>query len=72
VIVNDKLDIVQFIGQTGRFLDPTPGDASLHLLKLVKGGLQLELRLAFERFKRTGIFRKEGVLMELNGVLRNR
>src|SRR5262249_36304821 len=52
VMVNDKLEIVQFIGQTGRFLDPTPGDASLNLLKMVKTGLQLELRLAFPKVKR--------------------
>ncbi len=70
VVVNEKLDIVQFIGQTGRFLDPTPGDATLNLLKLVKGGLQLELRLAFQRARRTGSTRKEGVLVELDGTLR--
>src|SRR5262249_46051325 len=70
VVVNDKLEIVQFIGQTGRYLDPIPGDATLHLLKLVKGGLQLELRLAFQRVKRTGTLRKEGVLVELDGAFK--
>src|SRR5262249_53150673 len=29
VIVNDELRIIQFRGQTGRFLEPAPGDASL-------------------------------------------
>jgi hypothetical protein len=67
VLVNDKLEIIQFIGQTGRYLDPTPGEATLNLLKLVKGGLQLELRLAFQRLKRTGTVRKEGVLIQLDG-----
>src|SRR5262249_54093557 len=67
VLVNDQLEIIQFIGQTGRYLDPTPGDATLNLLKLVKGGLQLELRLAFQRLKRTGTVRKEGVLIQLDG-----
>ena len=62
VVVNEKLDVLQFVGQTGRFLDPTPGDATLNLLRLVKGGLQLELRLAFQRIKPTGTVRKEGVL----------
>ncbi len=70
VVVNDRLEIVQFGGQTGRYLDPTPGDASLNLLKMVKGGLQLELRLAFQRIKRTGTMRKEGVLVEFDGSLR--
>ena len=71
VMVNSKLDIVQFIGQTGRFLDPAPGDASLNLLKMVKSGLQLELRLGFEKVKQTGTFRKEGLLIEHNGSLKN-
>jgi len=70
VVVNEKLEVLQFIGQTGRFLDPTPGDATLNLLRLVKGGLQLELRLAFQRIKRTGTVRKEGVLVEIDGALR--
>ena len=70
VVVNEKLDIVQFIGHTGRFLEPTPGDATLNLLKLVKGSLQLELRVAFQKARRSGSTRKEGVLVELDGTLR--
>jgi two-component system, chemotaxis family, CheB/CheR fusion protein len=68
VVVNDKLEVLQFIGQTGRFFDPTPGDATLNLLRLVKGGLQLELRLAFQKAKRHGSIRKEAVLVELDGL----
>jgi two-component system, chemotaxis family, CheB/CheR fusion protein len=71
VVVNEKLDIVQFIGQTGRFLDPMPGDASLNLLRMVKSGLNVELRLAFERVKKEGSLRKEGVLVKHNAQLRN-
>jgi two-component system, chemotaxis family, CheB/CheR fusion protein len=71
VMVNEKLDILQFIGQTGRFLDPTPGDASLNLLKMVKAGLQLELRLAFQKIRPNGSLRKDGVLVEHNGGLRS-
>ena len=70
VLVNEKLDILEFIGQTGRFLDPTPGEATLNVLKLVKGGLQVEMRLAFQKTKRTGTVRKEGVLVELDGALK--
>src|SRR5262249_10453258 len=70
VVVNDKLDIVHFIGQTGRFLDPAPGDASLNLLKMVKPGLHLELRLAFQKARRDGTARKEGILVEHNGGLK--
>lgn len=69
VVVDEKLDIVQFIGQTGRFLDPMPGEATLNLLKMVKGGLQHELRLAFQKVKHYGSLRKEGVPVDLNGSL---
>src|SRR5438552_2714456 len=33
VLVDDDLKIVQFRGQTGVFLEPAPGEASLDLLK---------------------------------------
>lgn len=70
VMVNEKLEIVQFIGHTGTFLEPAPGGASLDLLKMVKSGLHMELRLAFQKVKRGGTFRKEGVLVEHNGALK--
>jgi two-component system CheB/CheR fusion protein len=71
VVVDDKLDIVQFIGQTGRFLDPIPGEASLNLLRMVKPGLHAEVRGAFQKAKRRGAVRKEGVLVEHDGHLRS-
>jgi two-component system CheB/CheR fusion protein len=70
VMVNDRLEIVQFMGQTGPYLDPAPGDASLNLLRLVKTGLHMELRVAFQRAKRDGTVRKEAVLMEDQGTLK--
>src|SRR3989442_13782514 len=70
VIVNEHLEIAQFIGQTGPFLDPLPGDASLNLLRMVKTGLQLELRVAFQKAKRNGAVRKDGVLIEHEGSLK--
>jgi two-component system, chemotaxis family, CheB/CheR fusion protein len=70
VVVNEKLDIVHFIGQTGRFLEPSPGDASLNLLKMVKPGLHMELRLAFQKVKRDATARKEGILISEDGRLK--
>jgi len=71
VVVNERLEIVQFIGQTGRYLDPQPGDATLNLLKMVKAGLQLELRLAFQRVRSSGTIRKDGILVEIDGNLKS-
>jgi two-component system CheB/CheR fusion protein len=70
VMVNDRLEIVQFIGQTGPYLDPIPGDATLNLLRMVKTGLHMELRVAFQKAKKNGSVRKEGVLIEHENSLR--
>ena len=46
VIVTADWDILDFRGQTGRFLEPAPGAASLNLLKMVRRGLFVALRAA--------------------------
>jgi len=52
VVVNDRLEILQYRGHLGAFLDPAAGDASLNLLKMVHPGLALDLRLALNRAQR--------------------
>src|ERR1044071_2137179 len=44
VVIDADMQIVQFRGQTGAFLEPAPGEASLHLLKMAKEGLLYGLR----------------------------
>lgn len=44
VIVNDKMDIVHFYGDTSPFLSQSPGKPSLNLFALAKEGLSFELR----------------------------
>ena len=51
VIINEELDIVQFRGLTGAWLEPAPGKASLNVLKMVKPGLAFELRNALHKAK---------------------
>lgn len=53
VIVNDQFDIVQFRGSTGDFLEPSPGKASLNILKMARDGLSFELRNALQKSKTT-------------------
>ena len=53
VIINDELNIVQFRGQTGTYLEPASGKASFNLLKMVREGLGLELRNAIYAAKKT-------------------
>jgi two-component system, chemotaxis family, CheB/CheR fusion protein len=54
VVINAQLEILQFRGQMGAYLDPAPGRASLTLLNLVKAGLRLELRTAIHQAKQSG------------------
>jgi two-component system CheB/CheR fusion protein len=49
VLVDADLDIQQFRGRTGPYLEPAPGRAHLNLLKMARDGLMPELRLAIHR-----------------------
>ncbi len=46
VVVDDDVQIIQFRGQVGPYLEPAPGDASLNLLKMAREGLLYGLRTA--------------------------
>jgi len=65
VLVNDDLRIVQFRGDTSPFLGPSPGEASLDLLQMVREGLRLELHNAIQKARKTNErVRKEGLSIE--------
>jgi two-component system CheB/CheR fusion protein len=53
VVVDGDMQIVQFRGQTGAFLEPAPGEASLNLLKMAKEGLLYGLRTALHTARKT-------------------
>jgi two-component system CheB/CheR fusion protein len=55
IVVNEELDIVQFRGGVGAWLEPAPGKASLNVLKMVKPGLAFELRNALHKAKMDNI-----------------
>lgn len=68
VVVDGELRIVQFRGQTGKFLEPAPGDASLNLLKMCREGLLHSVRTAIQNAKKTNQpVRREGVRVLTNG-----
>jgi two-component system CheB/CheR fusion protein len=71
VLVNSDLDILQFRGATGIYLEPAPGRASLNLLKMARTGLGFELRNIVHKAKSSGLpARKEGLDMMYEGVAR--
>jgi two-component system CheB/CheR fusion protein len=62
VVVDSDLQIVQFRGQTGPFLEPAPGEASLSLLKMAREGLLHGLRTALHTVRKTKApVRKDGL-----------
>ncbi|HVR75561.1 MAG TPA: chemotaxis protein CheB [Planctomycetota bacterium] len=68
VIINNDLQIVQVRGQTGRYLEPAPGQATLSILKMARQGLLLELRTAIHTSrKQNTAVRKEGLRVKQNG-----
>lgn len=70
VIVDNELQIVQFRGQTGAFLEPAPGQASLNLLKMVREGLLYGLRDALHHARKNdAAVVREGLRVQHNGGL---
>jgi two-component system CheB/CheR fusion protein len=71
VLVNADFDVLQFRGDTGTYLAPAPGKASLNLLKMAREGLMVSLRAAIHRAQREDItVREEGVRVRANGGYR--
>ncbi len=67
VVINSHLDVLQFRGQTGSFLEHPHGDASLNVLKMAREGLMLDLRTAINKaFKQNARVRQSGVHVRQN------
>jgi two-component system CheB/CheR fusion protein len=52
VLINDALQILQFRGPTGAFLEPPAGKASFDVLKMAREGLMLPLRAAIHKARK--------------------
>ncbi|WP_437319234.1 CheR family methyltransferase [Sorangium sp. So ce385] len=71
VVVDEEMQIVQFRGKTGPYLEPTPGDASLHLFKMAREGLLLGLRAAIDTSMNSEVMaRKEQIKVRQGDKLR--
>ena len=75
VIINSELEILQFRGQTSPYLEPSPGKASLNLLKMARLELRLDLRSAIYNAKdqdlpitKDGIEMSKGILLKLDVI----
>ncbi|TYQ23387.1 response regulator [Pseudanabaena sp. UWO311] len=75
VIINADLEILQFRGQTSPYLEPSPGKASLNLLKMARLELRLDLRSAIYNaidqdlpITKDGIEMSKGLLIKLDVI----
>lgn len=60
VVIDGGMEILQFRGKTGEFIEPAAGDASLNLLRMARAQLQMPLRAAIMTAIRGGVIvRKE-------------
>jgi two-component system CheB/CheR fusion protein len=62
VLIRSDLEILQYRGNTSDYLGPTPGRASLNLLKMVREGLAMGVRSAVEEAKATELPVRRGGL----------
>ena len=68
VVVNARLEVVQFRGETGAYLAPAAGLASHELLKMLREGLLLPVRAALASAEREGgAVREEGARVKSDG-----
>ncbi len=71
VLINAGLEILQFRGDTGAYLSPAPGRASLDLLKMLRPGLLVAVRGAIHKARSEEIaVREEGLRVRSNGGYR--
>src|ERR1019366_5620619 len=54
-LVSERGDILYLLGRTGRYLEPTPGEASLNIFRMAREGLRGDLTIALHRAVSLGI-----------------
>ncbi len=68
VLVNQDMEILQFRGRTGPYLEPASGTPTLNLLKMAREGLIADLQSAIhESHKKSIAVHRQGVKVTQNG-----
>ena len=71
IVLNDAMEIVQFRGRTGAYLEPAAGHPTFSLSKMAREGLLVDLRAALSTAKKDNQpVRAEGVRVKSNGGTR--
>lgn len=67
VVINDNMEVVQFRGKTGQYLEPAIGQPSMNILKMAREGLLLDLRALLDSARKENCsIRKEGIVVKTN------
>jgi two-component system CheB/CheR fusion protein len=67
-LVSERGDILYLLGRTGRYLEPTPGEASLNIFRMAREGLRGDLTIALHRAVSLGILtRVRGLRVKNDG-----
>jgi two-component system, chemotaxis family, CheB/CheR fusion protein len=70
VVLNEKLEVVQFRGRTGPYLEPAPGQPQTNVLKMAREGLLLPLKTALAQArKQRAPVRKHGIEVGERGAV---
>jgi two-component system CheB/CheR fusion protein len=71
VIVDERLDILEFRGDTHPYLRHAQGNATLNLMKMVRKDLYVDLHQALDEARKRAVpTRREGVALRHQGVVR--
>jgi two-component system, chemotaxis family, CheB/CheR fusion protein len=61
-LVDENGDILYLLGRTGRYLEPTPGEASMNIFRMAREGLRGDLMIALHRAVSMGeVVRQSGL-----------
>lgn len=53
ILINSAMEIIQFRGKVNKYLDPTIGDASLNVFRMLKETFNLDLHTAIKKARQT-------------------
>ncbi|HYV42720.1 MAG TPA: chemotaxis protein CheB, partial [Thermoanaerobaculia bacterium] len=68
VVINEAMEVIQFRGHTGRYLEAGSGVASFNVLKMAREGLLADLRAAIQQARKSkSRVRREGVRVKRDG-----
>jgi two-component system CheB/CheR fusion protein len=69
VLINGRGEILHIYGRTGHYLEPTPGDAQMNILKMAREGLRRPLTMALHKaVSERAVVHKERLKVRSNGA----